>query len=117
MDIENDIEIGTFIGFHTLPYALSLSAGGHLFFLFLFFQDKCCNLRVHTARLLTGHLHCRTGGIHIDFICATLRLHISVSSVLELVRELALHTIYNNRYQAQTIKHKKITRHRKTNSS
>jgi hypothetical protein len=46
-----------------------------------------------------------------------LRLHISVSSVLELVRELALHTIYNNRYQAQTIKHKKITRHRKTNSS
>jgi len=116
MDIENDIKIGTFIGFHTLPYALSLSAGGHLFFLFLFFQDKCCNLLiihepcVHTARLLTGHLHCRTGGIHIDFICATLRLHISVSSVLELVRELTLHAIYNNRYQAQTIKHKKITR-------
>jgi hypothetical protein len=68
MDIQNDIKIGTFIGFHTLPYALS--AGGHLFF-----QDKCCNLRVHTARLLTGHLHCRTGGIHMDFICATLRLH------------------------------------------
>jgi hypothetical protein len=39
-----------------------------------------------------------------------LRLHISVSSVLELVRELTLHAIYNNRYQAQTIKHKKITR-------